>query len=233
MKNGIECKTHFKNEIASKKNLWYFLLFFAIILTSCSPSDDRKNINLALKVDNKTYLLSSLGAFITETKLKNNESPPIIKSTRIVEVGGELFVEPSCLENIVNLISGNYILYDYKEKSFDGYVTERKYDVYDKKYSTESTEKIGEMLSITNIYLSDTAQTKELHISWQRTPNQKPLKNCLEMSLWIDCSYKPGTTTVALEKYIMIELNKIVEFYDYNIIVDYIAEDEILYVIVN
>ncbi len=233
MKNRIEFNTRFKNKITSKINLWFFLLVFAIVLSSCSPSDDRKSINLALKIDNKTYLLSSLGAFITEIKLKNNESPPILKSTRIVEVDGELFVEPACLENIVNLISGNYILYDYNEKSFDGYIAERKFDVYDKKYSTESTEKIGEMLSITNIYLSDTAQTKELHISWQRTPHQKPLKNCLEMSLWIDCSYKPGTTTVALEKWIMIELNRIVEFYGNNVIVDYVAEDEILYVIVN
>ncbi len=213
---------------------WSLLIFYASMLASCSfsTSDDRKSVNLILKKDGKLYLFSTLGTFVTKNSLDKNMSPAIVETTKIVEKEGKFFVQPTHLKNIVNLISGNYVLLDYKEKSFDGYVTEGEFDVYDKKYGSESTEKIGKMISTANVFITDTSNIKKYHISWQRNPNQKPLKNCVEMSLWTDKSYKPGETSVVKEKYIMIDLNTIVEYFNFKVKLDYVKDDELLYVIV-
>lgn len=218
-----------------KLNLLCLLLLCISLLISCTEfaSDDRKSVNLLLKKDSKKYLFSSLGTMITKNSLDKNESPPIVESTRIVVKEGKLYIEPKHLENIVNLISGNYLIHDYPEKSFDGYVTEGKHKVFDKKYGSESTEKIGKMISTANIYISDIEQTKKYHISWQRNPNQSPLKNCIEMALWVDRTYKPGERTAAKDNLIMINLNDIVEFYNSTVKLDYVEEEENLYIIID
>lgn len=102
-----------------------------------------------------------------------------------------------------------------------------------KKYGAESTKKIGKMLSKVEVNLSDTAGTKDYAISWIRNDNQAPIKNCEEMTLWVDESYKPGTTTVTQGSFIMVKLQDIVDFYDSNVTLEYSEEDEMLYVIVN
>jgi len=196
-------------------------------------TDDRKSVHLILKKDGKMYMFSRLGTMITKNKLDKNESPTIVASTGIVKKDGELYTEPRYVENIVNLISGNYVIHDYEEKSFDGYITEGKHEVYNKKYDSESTERIGKMISIANIYLSNIDQTRKYHISWQRSPNQSPIMNCTEMALWVDKSYKPGERTTAMDNLIMINLNDMVEFYQPNVKLDYNEEEEILYIIVD
>ena len=65
--------------------------------------------------------------------------------SRLVIKDDQLLMEPQQLKNVVSLISGNYVIHDYQEKSIDGYVTEGEHDGYDKKYSSEPTEKIGKM----------------------------------------------------------------------------------------
>lgn len=209
------------------------LLILVVILVGCDMSDDRKLVHLAIKKDGKTYLFSNMGSFITQNSISKNESPPIMKTTQVIEEGGDIYVQTSDLEKIVNLISGNYELFSYQEKSYDGYVVEGDYEVYDKKYGTESTAKIGQMISKANVNISDTSQMKEYEISWHRSPNQKPVKNCEEMDLWVDKSYKPGTTTLAQQAYIVVNLSDIVNFYNSNVSIEYSEEDEILYVIVN
>lgn len=217
--------------LSQKNSLWCVLFLSASLLLSCSDfaSDDRKSVDVILKKDGKVYLFSALGTFITESKLNKNESPPVVASTRIVEKDNKLFVEPQYVEAMSNLISGNYVLHNHLEKSFDGYVTEGKHKLYDKSYTNKSTEKIGEMNSIANIFLKDINQTREHHISWQRNPNQSPLKNCVEMALWVDKSYKPGERTAAKEDFIMINLNDLVQFYNSNIRLDYDEKEEVLY----
>lgn len=89
------------------------------------------------------------------------------------------------------------------------------------------------MISTATIYLSDIDESKQHIISWQRKPKQNSKQNCTEMSLWVDRTYKPGSRTVSLEKYIMVDLNDIVKFYNSKTKLDYNEEDEILYFIVN
>jgi len=216
------------------KNLWCLLVLCTGLLMSCTDfaTDDRKSVRLILKKDGKAYLFSPLGTFITKNKLNKNESPPIVTSTRVVKKDDHLYMEPQHIKDMANLISGNYVIHDHQEKSFDGYVTEGGHDIYDKKYTNESTEKIGEIISTANIHLKNINQTKEHHISWQRSPNQSPIQNCIEMALWVDKSYKPGERTAAKDNFIMIDLNDLVEFYNSNIALDYVEEEEILYIIV-
>lgn len=214
----------------------------ATVLSGCSlPSiseslpmgDERQSINIALVKNEKTYVFSSLGELITKINLDKKESPIIIKTTGIVEKNGRLYAEPSSLENIVNLLSGNYAIFDYTEKSFDGYVAATESDVFETKYSNESTEKIGEMVSTAKITLTDTQKTKEYKIEWNRSPNQKCIANCEELSLWSDKTYKPGEKTFIKEKFIVVDLLNIAEFYDPTIELKYVKEDEILYIITN
>ncbi|MEM7086737.1 MAG: hypothetical protein AAF489_11175 [Bacteroidota bacterium] len=218
--------------LARKTLLFCSFIVGTSLLFSCAnfATDERKSVQLILKKDNKMYLFSSLGTMITKNSLDKNESPPILNATRIVKKNNELYVEPQHLENMVDLISGNYVLHDFQEKSFDGYVTRGRYKVYDKKYSSESTEKIGQMASTANIYLNNMDQSKTYHISWQRSPNQIAIENCTEMALWVDKSYKPGERVVSQDKFIMIKLNDIVEFYHSNVTLEY-DDDGILYFI--
>lgn len=218
-----------------KLNLWCLFILCTSLLISCSDfaTDDRKSVNLILKKDGKMYLFSRLGTFITKNNLDKNQSPKTMQSTRIIKKKGELYTEPQHIKDLANLISGNYILHDYQEKAFDGYITGGKHDVYDKKYDSEHTEKIGQTISTANIYLTDIDQNRKHHISWQRSPNQIPIKNCIEMTLWVDKSYKPGERTAAKDNFIMINLNDLVEFYDPTIKLDYVEEEEILYIIVD
>ena len=182
-----------------KKNLWCLLILCASLLLSCSDfaTDDRKSVHLVVKKDGKTYLFSRLGTFITNNSLDKNQSPAIIQSTRIVKKNGKLYTESQHIKNLANLISGNYIIHNYHEKTVDGYITEGTHNIYDKEYVNEHTEKIGKINSIANIYLTDIDQKKRHHISWQRSPNQSPIRNCIEMGLWVDKSYKPGERTTA------------------------------------
>ena len=53
------------------------------------------------------------------------------------------------------------------------------------------------------------------------------------MSLWTDKSYKPGERTAAKEDYIMINLSEIVKFYNSTVKLDYVEDDEILYIVVD
>lgn len=218
-----------------KKSLWCVFILGVSLLLSCTDfaTDDRKSVSLILKKDGKAYLFSRLGTFITKNKLDKNESPAIVSAAAIVEKEGELYMEPQYIKDIADLISGNYVIHDYQEKSFDGYVTAGAYEVYDKKYVSESTEKIGKMISVANIYLKDIDQTKEYHIAWERSPNQSPIKNCVEMALWVDKSYKPGERTAAKEDFIMINLNDLIEFYASKVQLDYVEEEDILYIIVD
>jgi hypothetical protein len=187
---------------------------------------------LVLKKDGNTYLFSRLGTFITKNNLDKNQSPTIVQSASIVEKNGNLYTEPQHVKNIANLISGNYILHEYQEKTVDGYCTEGTHDIYDKKYVSEYSEKIGEINSIANIYLTDLNQKSIHHISWQRSPNQIPIKNCTEIALWVDKTYKPGERTIAKDNFIMINLNDLVEFYESKAKLDYAEEKGVLYIIV-
>jgi hypothetical protein len=218
-----------------KNNHWCLFILSVSLLLSCTDfaTDDRKNVSFILKKDGKSYLFSRLGTFITKNSLDKNESPPVVTSARIVEKDGKLYMEPQYIKNIANLISGNYVLHDYQEKSFDGYVTEGEHDVYDKKYANESTAEIGKMASIAHIYLKDIEERREYHISWQRSPDQSPIKNCVELSLWVDKSYKPGERTAAKEKFIMIGLDNLVEFFPSKVKLDYVKDEEVLYLIVD
>ncbi|RMA64779.1 hypothetical protein BXY75_1660 [Ulvibacter antarcticus] len=218
-----------------KLNLSCLLILCASLLISCTDfaTDDRKSVQLILKKDDKTYLFSRLGTMITNNKLDKNESPTTVQSTSIVVKENQLYTEPQHIKSIANLISGNYVIHDHQEKIFDGYISDGKHKVYNKKYVNEHSEKFGEMISIANIYLTDTDQTRKYHISWQRSPNQIPITNCIEMALWVDKSYKPGERTTARDNFIMINLNDLVEFYNSNVKLDYVEEDKVLYFIVD
>ena len=215
--------------------LWCLLISCGSLLLSCTDfaTDERKNVHMVLKKDGKTYLFSSFGTFITKNSLNKNESPRIIKSITIVEKQDSIYTEPQHLKNIASLISGNYIIHDHPEKTIDGYITVGAHDIYDKEYVSEHTEEIGKMVSMVNIYLTDVDQTRKHHISWQRSPNQVPINNCTKMALWVDKSYKPGERTAAKEHFIMINLNDLADFFNPKIKLDYVEEEEILYIIVD
>lgn len=211
------------------------LILFGLLFLSCSEfaADERQSVQLVLKKKAKTYLFSNLGTFITQNKIDKNEHPSITNSIRIVSKDQKLYTEPQYIKSIANLIVGNYVIHDFSSTSMNGYVTEGKREVYDKKYVDEPTDAIAVMNSIANIHLTDIAKTKDYHISWQRSPELRPLKNCVKMALWVDKSYKPGERTAAKEHLILIDLNDLVQSFDKSVTLNYVEEEGVLYFIVD
>ncbi len=212
----------------SKFNFLYLLIFCIVLLASC---DNRKIVNLCLKKGGKKYLMSNYGTGYTKGLLNRKESPSIVPSIWLAERGESLYIDPAYLELVNDFISGNYEIHDYQEKSFDGYITKGRHKVFEAKRSCESTEKVGEMIFVNNNYLTDINQTKRYHISWQKDPYVKAIKNCKLVSIMVK---KPGkSNTYGNRKFLMVDLNEIVKFYGSKVKLDYVEDEGVLYIVVN
>lgn len=192
-------------------------------------------VNLALKKQGKTYVFSKLGSFITKTTLDNNESPSVFPFVQIFNDDG-LFVSPDHIEEIVNTVGGNYELFPFEEKSYDGYFTAPKNSLYSSNNVNRSTEVVGEQIRETTITLNKLEGTQVYEIVYEYNPasgEYKAIKNCKEKSFWITRSIQPGETTTSSEDFIMVNLNEIVTFYDSNLELKLNTEEQLLYIIAN
>jgi len=196
-------------------------------------SDERDMIQLALQKNNKTYLFSSLGTVIVKKSIAKGESPMAIKAISLVEADNQLFVFPEGLENIVQLISGNYVIHDYQEKSFEGYVTKGKDNIYTSTYKNEPSEKIGESILTGNIQIKNSNNSKPLNIAWKTNTSsqeKQALQNCILRSITIRL-HAPGRISLVNKDFIMIDLQTILDFYNNKAKLNYNAEEKILYII--
>ncbi|MFT7612327.1 MAG: hypothetical protein ACI9J3_001282 [Parvicellaceae bacterium] len=209
----------------------WFLWFMVSLFTG---GESQKTVTIALELNGEKYVYAGNG-FLVENAIGKGEAPMLIPNRGFYKIDGAYFLAPGNMDPFVNILSGNFGFMKKQEPSFDGYAFEGDFDedweISDKQYSNEATDKIGVMKSLVNLTLKDTSGTKEYLISWFRNDGQAPIKNCVEKSVWIDASYKPGTTTYTTDDVILIPLNDLVDFYNPNAIVTY--EDDVVMIKLN
>jgi len=215
-----------------RKKLFLVSLIIGLLLGITSCSDDRKLVNLALKKGEKVYLLPyNIDKNALEKQLSEEKTPTISNSAQIIEDRGAIYVEPKDFEKIVNLIAGNYVLFEEKESSHDGYVALDDKDIFEYKINNVNTEKIGQQIKEGVIQIYSPSQTKSLEIVWNSLPEPKAKKNCIVKRLWVVKHPYPGKTVGDYQNAVVINLNDIVAFYDNGTILKYEESDEILYII--
>ena len=204
------------------KHFAFIGLVFVLLFSACG--EDLKMVSIAIKKGGKVYLFSSSA----ESYLQMNQTPPVYNYIRVYKKGGKLYTNPPSLEYFVNLIAGNMVLFDHQEKSYDGYVSVGNRKIYKLQANNESTEKIGEQLTIMHAEMIDTNTTKKHEIVWQYTPEIKAEKNCEKKKLWV-YGDEPGSIT--LRGSIVVDLQTIVDFYNNGVTLDYDKSNKIVYII--
>lgn len=203
-----------------------------MLLGTTSCSDDRKFVNLALKKGEKVYLLpSNTDKNALKKQLSKGETPTVSNSVQIIEDRGALYVEPKNFEKVVNLIAGNYVLFEEKESSHDGYVAFNDKDIFEYKVNNVNTEKIGQQIKQEIIQISNPSETKSLEIVWSSFPEPKAKKNCVVKRLWVVEHPYPGKTVGDYQNAVVINLNDIVAFYDNGTTLKYEENNKILYIV--
>lgn len=185
-------------------------------------------VNLAVKKGGKTYVYSNMGKFIVETQIKQKQSPTYSASTFLYKDDG-LYLDPNLMKDLVNVFADNLHYYDFKEQSFDGYVTYDSLEVYKNETKTESGKNIGEQLIIYSVILKN--GNKSMKITWlynSKTLEFKPIQNCESHSFYSQTSPYPGKTVTSSSDHIVIPLDKIAKFYNRKYTYD--EEQKVLYV---
>ena len=96
------------------KHCKFFLIASGIVfLISCSESE--KPSHIVIQKGESKYLFSSMGANLVEASISKGEAPMVLKSSRIIPDGKEIYITFSELITIANLIGGNYELFEKKE----------------------------------------------------------------------------------------------------------------------
>jgi hypothetical protein len=211
-----------------------FSLSISLIFLGASQTKNTI-VNLALKKNNETYVFSKLGSFITKISIEKNESPSVFPFLQVFDDEG-LFVSPDNLEDIVNVIGGNYELFPYKEKSYEGYFTGAEESLYQSNNVNRSTEVVGQQMRENTITLSTLNSSDIFEIVYEQNPKSgdyTAIRNCELKSFRITRSYRPGESTTSSEDYLMVNLDDIVTFYDPNIKLELNDEEQLLYVIFN
>lgn len=208
----------------------FITLILSLFALGCS--DDRKFVNIALKTGQKVYLLPSIAdKVVLEHQLSKDLTPSISKSVAIVEDDGDFFVEPRDFERILNLIADNYIIYGEKEQTHDGYVAFGESEVYSYAINPVNTDKIGQQLNQGSIRITNGTSDKSLEIVWVDFPEPRAVANCTVKKIWVVTSPYQGTTIGNYEDTVMINLGDIIEFYDNGTRLEYVEDEEMLYVV--
>ena len=216
------------------KRIIVVFVFITLILSlfALGCSDDRKFVNIALKTGQKVYLVPLIAdKDILEHQLSKDLIPSISKSVAIVEDDGNFFVEPRDFERVLNLIADNYIIYGKKEQTYDGYVAFGESEVYSYTINHVNTDKIGQQLSQQSIRITNGISDRSLEIIWVDFPKPRAIANCTVKKIWVVTSPYQGTTIGNYEDTIMINLGDIIEFYGNGTRLEYVEDEEMLYVV--
>ncbi len=206
------------------------MVVLALLVLGCS--DDRKYVGIALKKDQKVYLMPTIAdKDVLEHQLSEDMIPGVSNFVQIVEDGGDLFVGPRDFERILNLIAKNYIVYERKEKTHDGYVAFGEDHVYNYSIKHENTDKIGQQISLETIMIKNNASDDLLEIVWTNFPQPQAKKNCTVKKIWVVTSPYEGKTIGNYEETVLINLNEIVDFYGNGVRLEHNKKQGMLYVL--
>lgn len=198
-------------------------------IRSCSSNISPDIANLALKTNGKTFLYSNLGSLNVQMSIDKNESPAAMAFVKVYKDDEEYFVEPKDMQSVIDLMSGNTALFEYEEKSYEGYVTSDTAVNYKSSLSYESTAKVGEQLSVHSVQLKNDADS--MSIQWKfnpKTGENIAVSNCAVRSFWFQTNPSPGETVISSEDFLVVKLKALCKFY--NCTFEYDPEAMVLYI---
>ncbi|MGX1928622.1 hypothetical protein [Flagellimonas sp. 2504JD4-2] len=226
--------------MAQRKKRWGIYLVLGITFFSgfmvylmFTSETNTSVVNLVLQKDGKTYLYSYLGDQAVQSSIQMNESPVIFPFIQLFEDDDKLYAAPDKLEDIVNLICGNYQIYDYPEKSSDGYVTSGNMSCFQTLFKNQTTENIGEQIRTHTAELTDLDSGNDFEIKWNvntKTYESEALENCQEKSFMIKTSVQPGEFVISSKDFIMVDLQGVINFYGKKVNARLNKEEQLLYI---
>ncbi|PWL39428.1 hypothetical protein DKG77_00905 [Flagellimonas aquimarina] len=187
------------------------LMFFYL----CRDADSHV-VNLVLKKKNKTYLFSKLGTTSVKYGIVKNESPNVFGFVHLFEEKNRFYVNPAHIKEIIDLLCGNYVLHDYEQQNYDGYVKSGKQSCLKKSFKNGSVKKIGEQMHINMVQLTNRELGNLYDINWEHNLKEnesRALENCEKKSFMITTQILPGETVTASKDFIMVNLDDVVKFY--------------------
>lgn len=190
-------------------------------------------VNLALRTDNKVYLFSNLGSIAVQMSLKIKQSPVTMNYLRLFQHDKEIYITPTDLKDVAQLLGGDYKLHPYQEQSHDGYVTAGDGSVYTLAIQSETTAQIGERMIVNEITISHPKTGQKTKIVWHRnakTGQATAVANCQLKSFWLRSSAYPGKYVVTAQDFIVVNLKNVARLFGKNVTLDYVAKDQILYI---
>lgn len=211
------------------------LIFGVFSLFTISCETETAIVNLAIKKDGKTYVYSKLGEFFVENSIKKNESPSVMAFCKVFNDEG-LYTSPENLEDIANLLGGNYRIFPFPEASYDGYITATQNSLYTRTSKNQSTAKVGEQIRVTTVDLRNPKNNKIYSIQWEWNPSDKKniaLNNCEIKTFWIKRKIDSGETVTSSEDFVMVNLNDIVKFYNDQLQLEFNPDEKLIYIIEN
>jgi len=219
------------------KNVVALLIFIGLVVVGAAvfilyfSSSDRHMVNLALQKEGKTYVFSKLGPKITQSNIDKEKSPSVFPFMPLL-VRKDLYIAPSEMKELCHLLGGGYVLHEYAEKSFEGYVTTDSQEYYNLTTENQSTEQVGEQLLITTVTLTND-QGATRRIVWsqkQQSTEREPIENCELKSFMILTSPHPGETVGNFEKFVVVKVQDLVDFFDRDLHIKYNKKEKLLYV---
>lgn len=190
-----------------------FGLFFGI--KGCSDDISPDTAGILLETKGKKYLFSPVGSVAVEQSIAEEKSPQAFPNVPIYKDGDDFYVNPTLSKDLVHLMSGSYTLFDFKEKSYDGYVTTEFDDTFLMENSYESTEIAGKQKALNVITLKN-KKGEEMEIIWEQDPSTgeyKAIKNCSVRGFWTQTNPSPGETVVSSEDRFVISIKKLARFF--------------------
>ncbi|OJJ22340.1 hypothetical protein BKI52_06555 [marine bacterium AO1-C] len=203
----------------------YLFILAVLLLASCSES--QKPSHIVVEENGNKYLFSQMGEKIVSMSIAKGEAPMVIKATRIIPDGSDIFITMGELYKIANLIGGNYKTFDKKEKSFVGYVVVGNTPVVQTKTLTEAGEKIGDTESIIQYTITDPKTQKQLNIKYASSPKVRAVENCEKKSLTVPVNNKSNEFTS--QKHIVVRLSTLTNFFARKCEASYNKGEGILY----
>ncbi|PWL23408.1 MAG: hypothetical protein DCO96_16290 [Fluviicola sp. XM-24bin1] len=189
---------------------------------SCSDDISPDISNVILETKGKKYLYSSLGSETVKQQLEAKSSPAAMADLAVYKDGDAFYVDPMNMRALVNLMSGNVETFDYKEKSYDGYVTIGTEDAYKIEQQYVSTSKVGKQAVKQIVTLTNT-KGKTMLISWNFDPStgeHKAIKNCEVRGFWFQTNPQPGETVISSEDFLVVPAKKLAKFFGCKIAFD-------------
>ncbi len=197
-----------------------FGLFFGI--KGCTEDISPDQAGIILEVNGKKYLYANSPTSIVKKSIEEGNSPAANPTLKIYKDGDQLFVDPLNAKALIYLMSGEYELSDFKEVSYDGYVTMEAGEAFSFENSYRSTKTIGKQKSHNELTLKN-KNGEEMQVIWERDPSTSevtPIRNCQVRGFWTKTHPAPGETVVSSEDRFVVSLGKLANFfgckYSYN-----------------